>query len=207
MSGSGSESDSSDRNDYATEELFWASVTGGWIERHLYQGFTTAEWRVIEQRGTQGERRHALYLAARRVFYSENSFVSSGSSTTADPGSGASSVPDWFSIEGEGEDECGFESTDNVLTYPPNLNLASLQEISPGVYSMCSPDEHLKKLDELLQRRQDHITEFENKFGTLPKVHGQSVLPPVEASPQTNLHIQPSPRAICQPRSQLSAIS
>ena len=134
--------------------------------------------------GGQGDLRHAVNLAARRVFFSTASSVSSGSSAIADPGSGASSVSDIFGSEGEGEDEFGFEGTDKVLTYPPNLNLASLQDISPGVWSMISTDEHLKTLDELLQRRQDHITEFENKFGTLPKVHGQSVLPPVEASPQ-----------------------
>ena len=87
-------------------------------------------------------------------------------------------------------EEFDFEDTGGDGEYPANLNIASLKQINPGVWQMISEEEHLDKLESLMQRRSDHI----NARSGLPlrQVRGNTVLPQLEASHNTNLDSQPA---------------
>jgi hypothetical protein len=94
-----------------------------------------------------------------------------------------------FVVAGEAE-EFVFEGADQDAAYPPNLNLASLREVSPGVWTTISNEEHLTKLEGLIDRRQRHIDAWTGE--PLKVIQGHTVLPALEAPDKTSLHSQPT---------------
>jgi hypothetical protein len=92
--------------------------------------------------------------------------------------------------EAEESNHKGVDISYERRIYPPNLNLASLWEATPGVWSMRSDEQSLANIAGLLQRRQHHIEAW--KWEKLRKVQGWTVLPPLEVSHETNLCIQPT---------------
>ena len=98
-------------------------------------------------------------------------------------------TPDTVHKEMQEVEEFEHEDKERDSEFPPNLNIASLREVSPGVWAAISDEEHLDKLTGLLLRLQRHINAW--KLNPLQKVQGHTVLPPLEASSKSKLHSEP----------------
>ena len=98
---------------------------------------------------------------------------------TENPGSEAGSQAS-MEVEAVEAEEFAFGNEDDGSPYPPNLNIVSLRQVSPGDWTMISEDEHLDNHTGLLLRRQRHVDNWNSE--PLLQVQGNTVLPALEAS-------------------------